>query len=51
MLKPVDFEEFEEYLKAYRTPDNASRPIPGLELPVKCHVFGVFTIIYVNGNF
>lgn len=22
MLKPVDFEEFEEYLKAYRTPDN-----------------------------
>ena len=22
MLKPVDFEEFEEYLKAYKTPDN-----------------------------
>ena len=22
LLQPVDFEEFEEYLKAYKTPDN-----------------------------
>ena len=45
LLQPVDFEEFEEYLKAYKT------PTPVQELPEKCPVCAVFMIICANASF
>ena len=50
MLKPVDFEEFEEYLKAYKTPDNRPKPTPVPESPGKCRACAVSMIICANAN-
>lgn len=51
LLQPVDFEEFQEYLKAYKSPEQKLETNSRTGIARKCPVCAVFMIICANASF